>query len=142
MISVKIDNVKSFMSQLFAGECFDSFHVAGCEVVTFFKMQMDGRRQKDWYDTDEQPGDNSSQVTWREIKSIVYQLIKGKKTPKKMRIDFCHYMADGDVGSLRVEYDRESLVAYTGYMQREFSKDRQKQQEWDENCRRFLREWE
>lgn len=142
MISVKIENIKLFMSKLFVEEIFDRFHVSECDIITFFEIRIDGRRQKEWYDTDEQPDDGTGQLTWREMKPIVYQLIRGKRTPQKMRIDFCHQMTGGDIGSLRVEYDRESLVVYTGYMQREFSLDKQKQQEWDDYCHKFLREWE
>jgi hypothetical protein len=47
-------------------------------------------------------------------------------------------MANGDVGSLRVEYDREGLKVYTGYMQKEFSLNKQKQQEWDDYCEKFI----
>ncbi len=138
MIAINIENVKEFMSKLFAGDGFDRFHIAKCELTTFFEINIDGRRHEGWYDTDEKPSDPTGQVTWKEIKPVVYQLIRGKKTPEKMRIDFCHYMPDGDVGSLRVEYDRDALTVYTGYMQREFSLDRQRQQEWDDKCEQFL----
>ena len=39
----------------------------------------------------------------------------------------------------RLEYDREKLLIYTGYMQKEFSMDKENQREWDENCMLFLK---
>jgi hypothetical protein len=138
MIVLEIENIKMFMSKLLVGDLFDQFHVGNCEVTTFVDIHIDGRRHDSWYDTGEKPEDSTGQVTWHELKPVLYQLIKGKKTPEKMRLDFCHYMANGDVGSLRVEYDREGLKVYTGYMQKEFSLDKQKQQEWDDYCEKFI----
>ena len=55
-----------------------------------------------------------------------------------MNLDFCHYMKDGDVGSLRVQFENNQLLLFTGYMQKEFSLDKQKQTKWDENCLSFI----
>ena len=53
-------------------------------------------------------------------------------------MDFCHYMGNGDVGSLRVQYEKGELLVFTGYMQKEFSLTKEAQQAWDEKCRNFL----
>ncbi|MCH5266342.1 MAG: hypothetical protein J1F02_10615 [Lachnospiraceae bacterium] len=138
MIVLKIENVKEFMSHLFAGEMFDRFHVNGCEVTTFVEIQTDGRCHSEWFDTDERVEDSTGLVTWQQLKTMIFSLIKGKKTPERLRIDFCHYMNNGDMGSLRVQYEKEELLLYTGYMQKDFSMDKEKQREWDENCIHFL----
>lgn len=138
MIVFKIENIKAFMAHLFAGEMFDRFHVSGCAVTTFTTFETDGRSRPDWFDTDERVEDDSGLVWWRQLKPFIFSLIKGKKTPEKLRIDFCHYMDNGDMGSLRVNYERDELLLYTGYMEKIFSMDREKQQEWDEKCKIFL----
>ena len=114
MIVFKIENIKAFMAHLFAGEMFDRFHVSGCAVTTFTTFETDGRSRPDWFDTDERVEDDSGLVWWRQLKPFIFSLIKGKKTPEKLRIDFCHYM------------------------EKIFSMDREKQQEWDEKCKIFL----
>ena len=138
MIVLQIEHIKDFMNHLFASDMFDRFHVSTCEVATFVTFRVEGKCNEEWYDTDEKPDDKSGIITWQTLKPAVYELIKGKKTPISMRIDFCHYMANGDVASMRIEYEKEQLLLYTGYMQKEFSLDKSAQQEWDDNCIKFV----
>ena len=72
---------------------------------------------------------------------MIFELIRGKKTPEVFKVDFCHYLGNGDAGSLRMQYEKGELFLYTGYMQKEFSMDKAGQQTWDDNCRNFLREY-
>jgi hypothetical protein len=139
MIALQIENIKEFMVQLFQGEMFDKFCVSGCEVTTFTRFTSDCRQNSDWYDVDEKEEDSSGLVSWKQLKPVMFSLIKGKKTPSNMNIDFCFYMPDGDMGSLRIQYEADKLLVFTGYMQREFSMDKSKQQSWDENCIQFIK---
>lgn len=138
MIVLKIENIKEFMGHLFRGGIFDLFHVGSCEVTTFVTFQTDGKRHDAWYDTDEKPVDATGLVTWQQLKPIIFELIKGTKAPERMRIDFCHYREHGDVGSIRIEYEKDNLHLFTGYMQKEFSLSKEAQLSWDESCRKFL----
>jgi len=139
MIVLKIEKVKEFMGLLLTGDMFDKFRVSSCEVTTFVTLQTDGKRNDDWYDSDEREEDASGLVSWQQLKPVVFSLIKGTKTPEKMKIDFCHYMENGDVGSIRMQFEKGDLMVYTGYMQREFSLDKDRQQAWDENCINFIK---
>lgn len=139
MIVLEIENIKEFMAQLFTGEMFDRFHVRSCEVTTFVTFRIDGRRHDAWYDTDEKVEDKTGLVIWQQMKSYVFAWIKGKKVPEKLRLDLCHYMTNGDVGSLRIQYESEKLQIFTGYMQKEFSLEKGAQQDWDENCLNFIK---
>ena len=138
MLVLQIENIKEFMGHLFHRDIFDRFHVRECEVTTFTTFRSDGIRQDEWYDTDEKAEDSTDYVTWQQLKPYVFEWIKGKKTPHKMKIDFTHMMANGDVGSLRIQYEKEQLLLFTGYMQREFSMDKSSQQLWDDNCLNFI----
>lgn len=139
MIVLKIENVKEFMSRLFAGDMFDRFHVRDCDVTTFVTFCVEGKLHGEWLDSDERPEDTMEFVLWKQLKPIVFSLIKGKKPPGSMRLDFCHYMKNGDVGSIRVQYEKEELLLYTGYMERNFSLDKGSAEEWDENCLGFIK---
>lgn len=141
MIVLKVDNIKEFMAKMLTGEMFDKFHVVNCEVTTFVTFQIDGRRHDEWFDTDERPEDTSSQVLWKQLRPVIFSLIRGKKTPEVFKVDFCHYLGNGDVGSLRMQYEKGELFLFTGYMQKEFSLNKEAQQSWDDNCRNFLREY-
>ena len=139
MIVLKIENIKEFMGLLLTGDMFDRFRVTGCEVTTFVTFKSDGKRNDNWFDTDEREEDVSGLILWQQLKPIIFSLIKGTKTPEKLKIDFCHYMENGDVGSLRMQFEKEELLLFTGYMQRDFSLDKGKQQAWDENCIQFIK---
>ena len=141
MIVLKVDNIKEFMAKMLTGEMFDKFHVVNCEVTTFVTFQIDGKRHDEWFDTDERTEDTSSQVLWKQLRPVIFSLIRGKKTPEVFKVDFCHYLGNGDVGSLRMQYERGELFLFTGYMQKEFSLNKEAQQSWDDNCRNFLREY-
>ncbi len=138
MIVLKVENIKEFMARLLTEEMFDKFHVSGCEVATFVTFQIDGKRHDEWYDTDERPSDECGQILWKQLRPVLFSLIRGKKTPEVFKVDFCHYMGNGDVGSLRVQYEKGELLVFTGYMQKEFSLTKEAQQAWDEKCRNFL----
>ena len=137
MLAIEIEQVNKFMLELLGGNKFDDFYVQHCEVVTFIKLELDGKRFDEWYEQEENEK-NEGQVKWAECRPIIYEWIKGKKLPVRMKFDFCRYRKNGYIGSLRIEYTRESLVVYTGYMQKEFSMDRERQREWDEYCEKLL----
>lgn len=138
MIALQIENVKDFMSRLFQGDMFDKFHVNRAEVTTFITLTADGKKNVSWFDSDEE--DNGDRlVVWRQLKPVIFSFIRGNKTPDRLEIDFSHYMKDGDMGSLRIQYSENGLFVYTGYMQREFVIDKGKQQAWDENCIAFIK---
>ncbi len=143
MIVLKIENIKELMGRLFAGDMFDRFHVSECEVTTFVTFYAGGKLHPEWFDTGESYGQDRAGrpeiVTWRQLKPFIFSLIKGKKTPSKICINFCHYMENGDCGSLRLQYEKEELLLFTGFMQRNFSLDKEKQIEWDENCLQFIK---
>lgn len=139
MIVLEIENIKEFMMQLFTGEMFDRFHVRNCEVKTFVTFQIDGRRHDTWYDTDERVEDKTGLVVWQQLKTYVFEWIRGKKVPEKLRLDLCHYMSNGDIGSIRIQYEDAKLQIVTGYMQKEFSLEKEAQQDWDENCLNFIK---
>ncbi len=142
MIVLKIENVREFMSLLFGSEMFDRFHVRECGLDTFVSFRIRGKLHRDWLDTDETLEDATGLVLWQQLKTVVFSLIKGKRSPGRMRLDFCHYMENGDVGSIRLQYEREELLLFTGYMAKEFSLDRGNGQDWDENCIRFLKKYQ
>lgn len=138
MIALQIENVKDFMTCLFQGDMFDKFLVNGCEIKTFVNFETDGKKNHSWYDTGEDERREEAFVRWKELKPAIFSLIRGKKTPAKMNISMCHYMADGDMGSLRIQFEDDKLFVFTGYMQQNFTLDKGKQQQWDENCMKFL----
>ncbi len=143
MIALDIENINEFMRHLFREDMFDDFCVGGCEVTTFTTYTTDGKRNDAWYDSDsdgtEHSQDATGHVTWGELKPYVFYQIKGTKVPQRLSVRLCHYMPDGDVGEMRIQYMDGALHIFTGYMQREFSLDKEPARAWDDRCVGFLK---
>ena len=108
MVVLEIESVKVFMTCLFQQEVFDKFHVRDCEVTTFTRFSCDGKNFDEWYEEEEKKGEEL--VRWKQLKPLVFMMIRGTKTPLQLKIELCHTMANGDTGAMRVEYDREKLL--------------------------------
>lgn len=136
MILLKLEDDNLFMKQLFTTDLMDRFEVLKVEVKTSYTTIMDGRIQKDWFDSDEEcKGDY---LTWEKLKSVVFDLIKGNKTPLLLMIQFSNPDQEGNRGGLRLQYTKEELVVITEYSSAVFSLDKTKEREWDETCEKFL----
>ena len=85
MISLHINNTKSFMNALLISNLFDSFLTEKATVVTFNTFHIDGRTVKEFFDSEE-TDDLMPFSAWNDIRPICFQLIKGKKTPVALNI--------------------------------------------------------
>ena len=52
MLALKITDIRDFTNKLFIGEVFDKFCLSEATVTTFNTFTIDGRLQKDFFDTD------------------------------------------------------------------------------------------
>lgn len=92
MISLQIKNTKSFMNTLLVSEQFDSFEVEEATITTFNTFYIDGHIVKDFYTHEEideiTTTENSFPLfsSWKDIKPICFNLIKGKKTPVSFKV--------------------------------------------------------
>lgn len=84
MLALQITNTKNFMAGLLTGDSFDAFLLAEATVSTAHTYTIDGHVNKDFFTSEEQadpqicPYDFSP---WQEMKGLLFQLIKGKRTP-------------------------------------------------------------
>lgn len=84
MISVNLLSTKNIMGALLIQEHFDDFYVEDVTISTFNTFTLDGHINKDFYTTEEISNmENGLPVfsSWKDIRPICFQLIKGKKTP-------------------------------------------------------------
>lgn len=70
------------MSLLLKGTAFDDFCFRQGEISAFTHITIDGRRNKAYYDETQ----TEDWCSWAEIKPLVFQAVKGKKTPKSMKL--------------------------------------------------------
>ena len=52
MLALKITDIRDFTNKLFIGEVFDKFCLSEASITTFNTFTIDGRLQRDFFDTD------------------------------------------------------------------------------------------
>ena len=89
MKALKVLEIKTFMSQLFLGEAFDSFLLYELEIQTANHYKISGRLNRRWYDNDELMELGGREFSlWKEMRGFAFQIIKGNKSPQSMKIVF------------------------------------------------------
>ncbi|MCD7724981.1 MAG: DUF5721 family protein [Clostridiales bacterium] len=157
MIALKITNVKQFMGRLLAGEDFDSFLLEEAVIRTYNTFMIDGHQNQDFYSSQEwedkqiRPYDFS---TWKTIRPICFDLIKGKQTPASFHF-VLHLMPEYTASILRrgdtavsgpqikafvlnIKYDGTTLTLVTGAALHTFVPDKTPDSLWDQAVCEFL----
>lgn len=135
----KIEDVKEFMELLFLKEIFDKFCVGSVELKTLVPISIKGNLLTDWLGEEEKELYGGLEyVPWKLLRPVAFSLIKGRQTPQMMKIQFVHYLPNGDCGGIRVQYENGELVCISSYTTANFSLDKSDEQIWDENCASFF----
>ncbi len=135
----QIEDVKEFMEFLFLKEIFDKFCVSSMELKTFVPISVKGNLLTDWLsEEDRERYGDMDYVPWKLLRPLAFSLIKGKQTPKMLRIQFVHYMENGDCGGLRIQFKKNELICISTYTAANFTLDKSREQFWDDNCSEFL----
>ena len=156
MIYLKINDIKKTMLELFGSESFDALYLLETEALTAALLHIDGKRNPDWYDSDEIDYNLTEWMTWKEIKGMVFEYIKGSKTPKLLKIslkaddmtalnlieksgcmDAYSTMKPGLHIQFRYENGQLGLVTAVSF--NEFTMDRTLERAWDEAVQEWMR---
>lgn len=155
MISLKINDIKNFMSSLLVGNTFDFLSVSEVSLTTFNTFHINGHINKNFYTTEELENLKDKEFSsWSQIKPICYSLIKGTKTPDKFKITFCLPNGDFDtmieksganlkadnISGLYVHftYENSVLSAITATSLSIFTMDKTLDKYWDDTIQSFL----
>ena len=156
MIALKIDDIRTFTSQLFVKETFDFFLVKDAKIVTFNTFSIDGRIRQGYY-TDEELEENRIEAYsfWKTLRPICFSLIKGKRLPESFHIIL--KLAPGETEKvvkrsgasvreedveglyLNIRYENRELVCVTGLSLNYFTLDKTLDAEWDLTVRQFFK---
>ena len=156
MLALKITDIRDFTNKLFIGEVFDKFCLSEAVITTFNTFTIDGRLQKDFFDTD-----SLNKITehgrthslWRDTKPC-WSVIRGKRTPLSFKIvlhlsrsgvEAAIRNTDSEISSeqidglfLNLQFKNGSLLCTTGTSLRTFSMDKRPEQLWDDMVLNFL----
>lgn len=156
MISVKIEDIKSFTSKLFVGEVFDRFLIKEASISTYNTFTIDGTIKSGYYSQEEMEEQNiGTYSSWSTLKPFCFSLIKGKRLPVSFRIILLmpedgteRFLSARRIGFpkeqvkglyVNIRYEEEKLTCITGTSVSVFTLDKTLDEEWDEGFKGFLK---
>jgi len=153
----EIEQVKAFTSQLFAGEEFDDFLLYEAQFSTSATFTIDGRVNEPFVGEEQMqlPDFREGFVTWRKLKKICFEIIKGRKVPQQFKVvlklsekQTGSFLREKDAASwkeqisalfLNISFRENHLTCTTGTMMKEFSMDKTLETLWDEYAGSLLK---
>ena len=159
MISLKIIDIKAFMSSLLVQPIFDNFLLSELDIITFNHFNISGKLNTSWYNSDElELLQGRVYSKWSEIKPTAFNLIKGNKTPSSFKIVFLlspentskilnknglsFKLEEINGLFLNIKFEHNILTLITGTSLRTFTMDKSLEHEWDANMKTFLKHYE
>ncbi len=155
MVALEITSMKNFMRQLLASESFDLFLLEEAVITTANTFSIDGRMHPEFFEgTDDADCPSYEFRPWSELKSLCFDLIKGKRTPLSFRFTL-HLMpekakallekkaCDVDPGQLKafvlnIRYDGSRAVLTTGTAFHTFVMSKEPDVIWDQALSDYL----
>lgn len=159
MISLKIVDVKSFMSSLLIQSTFDNFLLMELDIATFNNFHISGYLNKSFYSSDElEILENREYSKWSEVKPYAYNLIKGNKTPLSFKVvlllspqNTLNILTKSKINLrseevnglfLNMKYENGELHLITGTSIKTFTLEKSLENEWDLNMKNYLKHFE
>lgn len=155
MIALQITELKAFMGKLLGTTTFDDFLLQEATLQMGISYIIDGHINKAFYQTDEDmedAGDRPPFISYGEVRSTLFDLIKGKRTPlgfqvvlqlspKKCTMLFPEGLEAHLIKGLllNIRYDGSKAMITSGISYSSFSLDKAPELIWDEALMNFLR---
>lgn len=157
MLALQITSMKQFMNQLLMQDTFDLFLLEEAAVTGACTYEIDGTSHKEFYGEDDPssyPTGNYDFVTWKSVRGLVFDLIKGKHTPLSFKF-VLHLMPEhvssilsagncavspNDVKAfvLTIRYDGTKTLLTTGTAFHTFLLDKEPDVLWDNALLKYL----
>ena len=157
MISLKVLDVKTFMSNILIHSTFDQFLMWEMDITTFNYFHISGKNNTDWHEEGEEALQEAYSY-WKTIKPFACQVMKGQKTPQTFKIvlqlsreDTQKLIQDkkesyniDDISGLflNIKYDSNELHIITGTSLKTFTMDKSLDYEWDNYVKSFLKQYQ
>ncbi len=135
MTIYKALNIKAFMNALLKSDVFDNFELREININTFASFSINGKK------TDEE---TISYCKWEEIKPYAFEVIKGNRLPRLIKIIFSlnPESVPGVEGAsalfLNITYENDSINCITGISMKNFTLDRSAEYTFDEYIAEFF----
>ena len=145
MLAFTVNDTKTFMNLLLKGDTFDTFHFRQGEILTFASFIIEGKRNMDFYGTEELEQGLSRYVLWEEMRPFVFQAIKGNKLPKSIKIVFSlpdekiEHLPNTSAAFLNILFKDNTVLCTTAISQTSFSLDKSSEKLWEEYVLKFFK---
>ena len=125
------------MADLLINSGFDDFLLNNFKLSTMVDIEIEGKYNKEWCEYEEE------YIMWKDIKPTIYGLIKGNKTPLKLKavmIATDKILANNeelinnkgeDKYIINIKYEKEELSITSAISMASFSLDNAKSKLWD-----------
>lgn len=132
------------MAELLINSSFDEFLLSGFKLSTMVDIEIEGKYNKEWGEYE------GEYILWKDIKPLVYGLIKGNKTPLKLKAvmvatdkvlannEELINIKDEDKFVINVKYEKEELSITSAISMSSFSLDNAKSKLWDMQVENIL----
>lgn len=156
MVQLLIEDIKKLTDLLFVQEIFDRFLMREAHFVTGVTVDLDGQLNQDFFDTDELSAlPDQTTATWGSMKKLCFQIIKGKKLPKRFQIVL--KLAEADIPAwiaknglnlasetvkglfITFRYENQKLTCTSGTALSVFTMDKSLDQAWDQQVVKFFK---
>lgn len=153
MKSFDIEDIKSFMNELFQNEKYDSFYLYEIRLKTNLDYYISGKLNKDFYEEDDKPEAMYDYIVWADIKHTVYELIKGKRLPVSFKAVLMFNRENitrliemnnlpirpEDVNNLSINiyFENSRLTVTAGSSVRVFTMDKTLEHLWDDTIEKY-----
>lgn len=156
MLALQIQSMKIFMNKLLSQDAFDIFLLEEATIVTANSYTIDGHINAEFFPVAERTPELIPYELrqWSDIRSLCFELIKGKYTPLSFKfvfqlkpehmksiLDKEHLSADSTklkAMVLTVKYDGSKAVLTTGTSYQTFVMDKTADVLWDRNIASYL----
>lgn len=146
MLALNIINIKDFMNYLFKSNIFDNLETREIKINTFINFEINGTINKDFFDLDSEI--KRKYCLWSEVKPYIFNIIKGKRLPKYIKIILSVKEENMSIISnnasalfLNIIFENNEILCVTGASQKFFSIDKSYQYNWDEYIISFLKKY-
>ena len=155
MIALEILSMKNFMSHLLSGDTFDIFLLEEATISTANSYTIDGHMNADFFPPEERDREHIPYDfrPWSELKSLCFDLIKGKNTPLffkfvlQLKPEWMLRLLGDDPGQvkalvLNIRYDGNKAILTTGTSYHTFVMSKEADLVWDNALCNYLSEKE
>lgn len=157
MISLKILEMNRFMGKLLKGEGFDGFRLKEGFLRTGMEYRFQGRVFPEYFDTEEKELLIEEYTGWSEVKPVIFELVKGKRTPlafsftlvlnknttKELVSKYAVTVGEDSPSLfLQVRFEHGTGRLITGTARNTFTLDKSLEEAWETEVRQMLKAME